>query len=117
MAQVFALPAVGDTMLEGEIVEWFVAVGDEGRHRRTRACVSWFIKDRGRTGSVREAMRVPKCFTDDLSARAFIDTAAYASHHRSSRCLAATARTIKSGTSTFSVCNRACDPLMSTASI
>jgi pyruvate dehydrogenase E2 component (dihydrolipoamide acetyltransferase) len=28
MAQVFALPAVGDTMLEGEIVEWFVAVGD-----------------------------------------------------------------------------------------
>ena len=29
MAQTFNLPAVGDTMVEGEIVEWFVAVGDE----------------------------------------------------------------------------------------
>lgn len=28
MAQVFRLPAVGDTMVEGEIVEWLVAVGD-----------------------------------------------------------------------------------------
>jgi pyruvate dehydrogenase E2 component (dihydrolipoamide acetyltransferase) len=28
MAEVFRLPAVGDTMVEGEIVEWFVAVGD-----------------------------------------------------------------------------------------
>lgn len=28
MAQVFNLPAVGDTMTEGEIVEWFVGVGD-----------------------------------------------------------------------------------------
>ena len=29
MASTFLLPAVGDTMVEGEIVEWFVAVGDE----------------------------------------------------------------------------------------
>lgn len=29
MASTFALPAVGDTMVEAEIVEWFVAVGDE----------------------------------------------------------------------------------------
>ena len=29
MASVFKLPAVGDTMVEGEIVEWLVAVGDE----------------------------------------------------------------------------------------
>ena len=29
MANVFKLPAVGDTMVEGEIVEWLVAVGDE----------------------------------------------------------------------------------------
>lgn len=29
MADVFKLPAVGDTMVEGEIVEWFVSVGDE----------------------------------------------------------------------------------------
>ena len=28
MARVFKLPAVGDTMVEGEIVEWLVAVGD-----------------------------------------------------------------------------------------
>ncbi|RZV47221.1 MAG: 2-oxo acid dehydrogenase subunit E2, partial [Acidimicrobiales bacterium] len=28
MAETFNLPAVGDTMVEGEIVEWFVAVGD-----------------------------------------------------------------------------------------
>ena len=28
MASVFRLPAVGDTMVEGEIVEWLVAVGD-----------------------------------------------------------------------------------------
>ena len=28
MAEVFHLPAVGDTMVEGEIVEWLVAVGD-----------------------------------------------------------------------------------------
>lgn len=28
MAETFLLPAVGDTMVEGEIVEWFVAVGD-----------------------------------------------------------------------------------------
>jgi pyruvate/2-oxoglutarate dehydrogenase complex dihydrolipoamide acyltransferase (E2) component len=28
MASVFKLPAVGDTMVEGEIVEWLVAVGD-----------------------------------------------------------------------------------------
>ncbi len=28
MAQIFNLPAVGDTMVEGEIVEWLVAVGD-----------------------------------------------------------------------------------------
>ena len=28
MPEVFRLPAVGDTMVEGEIVEWFVAVGD-----------------------------------------------------------------------------------------
>ena len=29
MASVFELPAVGDTMVEAEIVEWLVAVGDE----------------------------------------------------------------------------------------
>lgn len=29
MASTFPLPAVGDTMVEAEIVEWFVAVGDE----------------------------------------------------------------------------------------
>ena len=29
MASVFKLPAVGDTMVEAEIVEWLVAVGDE----------------------------------------------------------------------------------------
>jgi pyruvate dehydrogenase E2 component (dihydrolipoamide acetyltransferase) len=29
MAKTFNLPAVGDTMVEGAIVEWFVAVGDE----------------------------------------------------------------------------------------
>ena len=29
MAHAFKLPAVGDTMVEGEIVEWLVAVGDE----------------------------------------------------------------------------------------
>jgi pyruvate/2-oxoglutarate dehydrogenase complex dihydrolipoamide acyltransferase (E2) component len=29
MAKIFNLPAVGDTMVEGEIVEWYVAVGDE----------------------------------------------------------------------------------------
>ncbi len=29
MAEVFDLPAVGDTMVDAEIVEWFVAVGDE----------------------------------------------------------------------------------------
>ncbi len=29
MASVFKLPAVGDTMVEGEIVEWLVAVGDD----------------------------------------------------------------------------------------
>ncbi len=28
MADIFALPAIGDAMVEGEIVEWFVAVGD-----------------------------------------------------------------------------------------
>ena len=28
MASIFKLPAVGDTMVEGEIVEWLVAVGD-----------------------------------------------------------------------------------------
>jgi len=28
MSRTFHLPAVGDTMVEGEIVEWFVAVGD-----------------------------------------------------------------------------------------
>ena len=28
MASVFKLPAVGDTMVEGEIVEWLVEVGD-----------------------------------------------------------------------------------------
>ncbi len=28
MAQTFDLPAIGDTMVEGEIVEWFVSVGD-----------------------------------------------------------------------------------------
>lgn len=28
MAETFLLPAVGDTMVEGEIVEWFVSVGD-----------------------------------------------------------------------------------------
>ena len=28
MAEIFNLPAVGDTMVEGAIVEWFVAVGD-----------------------------------------------------------------------------------------
>lgn len=28
MAKIFNLPAVGDTMVEGEIVTWFVAVGD-----------------------------------------------------------------------------------------
>ena len=29
MASIFKLPAVGDTMVEGEIVEWLVGVGDE----------------------------------------------------------------------------------------
>ena len=29
MAQTFNLPTIGDAMVEGEIVEWFVAVGDE----------------------------------------------------------------------------------------
>ncbi|MCY3648227.1 MAG: dihydrolipoamide acetyltransferase family protein [Acidimicrobiaceae bacterium] len=28
MARIFKLPAVGDTMVEGEVVEWFVEVGD-----------------------------------------------------------------------------------------
>jgi len=28
MADIFTLPAIGDAMVEGEVVEWFVAVGD-----------------------------------------------------------------------------------------
>ena len=28
MADIFHLPRIGDAMTEGEIVEWFVAVGD-----------------------------------------------------------------------------------------
>ena len=29
MAEIFHLPKIGDAMAEAEIVEWYVAVGDE----------------------------------------------------------------------------------------